>query len=37
MSITSKSQTNNMINSIMNFLPDNRPVTSIVIVEDHEK
>ncbi|XP_037936118.1 multivesicular body subunit 12A-like [Teleopsis dalmanni] len=27
----------NVINSIMSFLPDNRPITSLQIVEDYEK
>lgn len=36
-SSTNTKPNNNMINSIMNFLPDNRPVTSILIVEDYEK
>lgn len=27
----------NVINSIMSFLPDNRPITSLQIVEDFEK
>lgn len=27
----------NVITSIMSFLPDNRPITSLQIVEDYEK
>lgn len=27
----------NVITSIMSFLPDNRPITSLHIVEDYEK
>ncbi|XP_055380479.1 multivesicular body subunit 12A [Condylostylus longicornis] len=30
-------QQQNVINSIMSFLPDNRPITSLQIVEDYEK
>uniref|UniRef100_T1H0H9 MABP domain-containing protein n=1 Tax=Megaselia scalaris TaxID=36166 RepID=T1H0H9_MEGSC len=28
---------NSALNSIMSFLPDNRPITSLQIVEKHEK
>ncbi|XP_073828136.1 multivesicular body subunit 12-like Mvb12 [Musca autumnalis] len=36
-SIGSTTASKNVITSIMNFLPDNRPITSLHIVEDYEK
>lgn len=35
--VSTSQQHKNVINSIMNFLPDNRPITSLQIVEDYEK
>lgn len=32
-----QAQQKNVISSIMSFLPDNRPITSLQIVEDYEK
>uniref|UniRef100_A0A0A1XKX0 Multivesicular body subunit 12A n=1 Tax=Zeugodacus cucurbitae TaxID=28588 RepID=A0A0A1XKX0_ZEUCU len=36
-SVGALSTQKNVINSIMSFLPDNRPITSLQIVEDYEK
>lgn len=33
----SKAQEKNMLNSLMNFLPDSRPITSLHILENFDR